>query len=215
MTQKELSQILTKYDGHSGSQLKYVLALSLFPEASKQELMMMTGLKDRYYAEVVSKVKEKDLPLLKFDNPSNLTIEPQNNAVEIEQLQARIAALQEQKQEVWMSLQKQVDRKDVLERENAELRQELEQLESNLEAAAYQIENLTKQDSGLSKEEVDAQFFQMMQTESELRNQVAQLTKERDDQKANAQVYKGAAEKYKKEQESAARTKNPLLYGFD
>ena len=215
MTQKELSQILTKYDGHSGSQLKYVLALSLFPEANKQELMMMTGLKDRYYAEVVSKVKEKDLPLLKFDNTSNLTSEPQDNAAEIEQLQARIAALQEQKQEVWMSLQKQVDRKEVLERENAELTQQLEQLQSNLEAAAVQIENLTKQDSSLSKEEVDAQFFQMMQTESELRNQIAQLTKERDDWKANAQVYKGAAEKYKKEQESAARTKNPLLYGFD
>ena len=68
-----------------------------------------------------------------------------------------------------------------------------------MEAAADQIENLTKENRGFSQEEMDARFSQMMQTESELRNQVAQLTRERDDWKANAQVYKGAAEKHKKE----------------
>lgn len=215
MSPTELMNVLNQFSNTGGAQIKYYIVQSLYPDAPDCEKEKISGIYTSSYRKVKSIVEEKNLPLLKFDNPSNLTSEAQDNAAEIEQLQARIAALQEQKQEVWMSLQKQVDRKDVLEKENAALAQQLEQLQNNLKAAADQIENLTKANSSFSQEEMDARFDQMMQTESELRNQVAQLTRERDDWKANAQVYKGAAEKYKKEQESAARTKNPLLHGFD
>ena len=215
MSPTELMNVLNQFSNTGGAQIKYYIVQSLYPDAPDCEKEKISGIYTSSYRKVKSIVEEKNLPLLKFDNLSNLTSEAQDNAAEIEQLQKRIAELREQKQEVWESLQKQVDRKDVLEKENAALMQQLDQLQSNLEAAADQIENLTKGNRGFSQEEMDARFSQMMQTESELRNQVAQLTRERDDWKANAQAYKGAAEKYKKEQEGAARPKNPLLYGFD
>ena len=215
MNKSELKQALSNFDSRCGAQLKAFLVMSVFPEADESEVANLSGINASNKSLVFKALKEKDLPLLKFNNTSNLTSESQPNTAEIEQLQARITELDGLRKENWNQLQTQVDRTDALKKENFNLTQQVEELQGKLTAAALQIENLTKKDSGLSKEEVDAQFFQMMQTESELRNQVAQLTKERDDQKANAQVQKGAADKYKKDQESAARTKNPLLYGFD
>ena len=64
------------------------------------------------------------------------------------------------------------------------------------------------------RDEWEKDFFKRADTETTLRNEVAKLTKERDDWKATAKICKQEAEDYKRKL-SAGRERNPLLEGLD
>ena len=63
------------------------------------------------------------------------------------------------------------------------------------------------------RDEWEQDFFKRADTETTLRNEVARLTKERDDWKATAKICKQEAEDYKRKL-SAGRERNPLLEGL-
>ena len=102
---------------------------------------------------------------------------------------------------------------------------ELQHQRKALDEAAEENQNLTKEVEAYSakvaqlqaeldkfRDEWEKDFFKRADTETTLRNEIAKLTKERDDWKATAKIYKQEAEDYKKKL-SAGRERNPLLEG--
>ena len=65
------------------------------------------------------------------------------------------------------------------------------------------------------RDEWEQDFFKRADTETTLRNEVARLTKERDDWKATAKICKQEAEDYKRKLSGVDRERNPLLEGLD
>ena len=104
---------------------------------------------------------------------------------------------------------------------------ELQHQRKALDEAAEENQNLTKEVEAYSMkvaqlqaeldkfhDEWEKDFFKRADTETSLRNEIAKLTKERDDWKATAKICKQEAEDYKRKL-SAGRERNPLLEGLD
>ena len=84
MNENEIKTLLSNFESTACMQLKYFLLKSIFPEATEDKILELGGFNAKSFSRIRSAVLEKNLPLLKFDNTSNLTIEPQDNAAEIE-----------------------------------------------------------------------------------------------------------------------------------
>lgn len=91
--------------------------------------------------------------------------------------------------------------------DNSSNSDELESLYATISKLQAELDNF--------QAEQEKEFFKFANTETSLRNEVARLTKERDDWKATAKICKQEAEDYRKKLSGAGRERNPLLEGLD
>ena len=68
MDKIELKELLSNFDSKSGGQLKAYLVMSLFPDIKADDLAYISGISATSKARIIDAVKEKNLPLLKFDS---------------------------------------------------------------------------------------------------------------------------------------------------
>jgi hypothetical protein len=74
MDKKDLIFILSNFDGHSGTQLRYYIYKSFFPEDSASEMIASGLFNASKFSAIRKAVEEKNLPLLKLDNCADATL---------------------------------------------------------------------------------------------------------------------------------------------
>lgn len=187
MDKMELKEILSNFDSKSGGQLKVYLAMSLFPNIDTEDLAYISGISMTNRTRIINAVKEKGLVPLKFDNSNE-----SNNSDELASL---CAELQHQRKAL-----------DEAAEENQNLTKEAEAYSAKVAQLQTELDKF--------RDEWEKDFFKRADTETTLRNEVARLTKERDDWKATAKICKQEAEDYKRKLDGAGRERNPLLDGL-
>lgn len=128
---QKISQILSTFGANSGSQLKYYIVKSMFPDISKDEIIKEGILSETSFYKIKNAVDAYELPLLHFDNQAD-TESNSTNSFEVIQLHDLIHEL--------IDVKAALDSQAALEEQIQELEAEINELhnnQSNFDSESY------------------------------------------------------------------------------
>lgn len=143
MNENEIKTLLSNFESTACMQLKYFLLKSIFPEATEDKILELGGFNAKSFSRIRSAVLSKSLPLLKFDNNQNLTIEEQQLRVKLEIACAEAAAAMSKVEELERALyEAQVQNENLTNVQSSDDVEEVAQLKQELAAVKAELEDV-------------------------------------------------------------------------
>jgi hypothetical protein len=138
MDKKELKAVLSNFDFRAGSQLKYYIIKSVFPDASFNTILSIGNFNERTFPSIKKEVDSKELPPLTLAADATTTTSPADG-----ELQSKFDKLEEElkaARETILHLKNEMEEKDFLYskskssymEENVRLRKDVEYLQCEL-----------------------------------------------------------------------------------